>query len=267
MLYDRSITQLLTEAITEMADVFGREDLEAWFSVRYPRVKRSSLHAHIVSATVNNRSRRHHSANPDLVFRRPDGSFERYDPSRHGAWSKDGESLLLNKPYDYGGCQSLFGYAKKVHARSGGICQLCGYGGSGMDFDLWRQLSVEHLIGQSQGGYPPEILSAVAGRFPELSLAEQTQMVLRIDEANTITACSFCNSMTSRDRSPKTMAELLNEVEGGPEEVTAVVIQQLEVIRDRKHRDVTWKLEAIRVAFEREVAPALQQARSRAKVE
>src|SRR5205807_243716 len=55
--------------------------------------------------------------------------------------------------YDYRNCQSLFGYAAKVHERSGGVCQLCSAGAAGLDFDLWRQMTVEHLIGESQGGY------------------------------------------------------------------------------------------------------------------
>jgi hypothetical protein len=47
------------------------------------------------------------------------------------------------KDYDYRNCQSLFGYAAKVHERSGGVCQLCGAGGPEVDFDFWRQLTVE----------------------------------------------------------------------------------------------------------------------------
>jgi hypothetical protein len=46
--------------------------------------------------------------------------------------------------YDYRNCQSLFGYAARVHERSGGVCELCGARSSVLDFDLWRQLTVEH---------------------------------------------------------------------------------------------------------------------------
>ena len=46
------------------------------------------------------------------------------------------------KEYDYRNCQSLFGYATEVHQRSGGVCQLCDAGATGLDFDLWRQLTV-----------------------------------------------------------------------------------------------------------------------------
>ena len=31
----------------------------------------------------------------------------------------------MTQRYDYRNCQSLFGYAARVHERSGGICQLC----------------------------------------------------------------------------------------------------------------------------------------------
>jgi hypothetical protein len=70
--------------------------------------------------------------------------------------------------YDYRNCQSLFGYAASVHVRSGGVCQLCGADGGPARFDFWRQLSVEHLIGESQGGYLRAIKTAAARRFPDL---------------------------------------------------------------------------------------------------
>ena len=93
--------------------------------------------------------------------------------------------------YNYRNCQSLFGYAAKVHERSGGVCQLCGAGAAGLDFDLWRQMTVEHLIGESQGGYLSQILASLAGRFPGLSAAERAELAAQIDAANTVTACSF----------------------------------------------------------------------------
>jgi hypothetical protein len=66
--------------------------------------------------------------------------------------------------YHYRNCQSLFGYAAEVHRHSGGVCELCGAGATGIDFDLWRRLTVEHLIGESQGGYAKQIrgMSATA---------------------------------------------------------------------------------------------------------
>jgi hypothetical protein len=105
----------------------------------------------------------------------------------------------MSKPYDYRNCLSLFGYAKEVHERSGGVCQYCGYG-SGMEasFDLWRQLTVEHIIGEVSGGHPRGLQAAIARLFPSFTYIEQEQVVAEINKANTVTACSFCNSMTSR---------------------------------------------------------------------
>lgn len=75
--------------------------------------------------------------------------------------------------YDYRNCQSLFGYAAAVHERSGGVCQLCGCGADRLDFDLWRQMTVEHLIGSSQGGYLAQIRSALEQRLPGLTATER----------------------------------------------------------------------------------------------
>lgn len=82
----------------------------------------------------------------------------------------------MDLPYDYRNCQSLFGYAQYVHERSGGRCQLCDYGSTMLDFDQWRQLTVEHLIGQKQGGSLSAIRQAVGIRFPSLSAAERKQL-------------------------------------------------------------------------------------------
>lgn len=74
--------------------------------------------------------------------------------------------------YDHRNCKSLFGYAAAVHIRSGGICELCGAGGGALDFDLWRQYTVEHVIGESQGGYLKAILKAwlpAIRRWPQAS--------------------------------------------------------------------------------------------------
>lgn len=164
----------------------------------------------------------------------------------------------MDKPYNYRNCQSLFGYAARVHARSGGICQLCGYGGGEIvNFDLWRQLTVEHLIGESQGGYPREIRHAIGQRFPELPPEDRMRLVERIDDANTVTACSFCNSTTSRDVHAVRMDVLISTTPGTPDAVFAVIVHELETILARKRSDVKWKLTSLRAAFDQLVAPTL----------
>lgn len=163
------------------------------------------------------------------------------------------------KPYDYRNCQSLFGYAAEVHLRSGGQCQLCFCGDGSLNFDLWRQMTVEHLIGKSQGGYLRQIREAVAIRFPEESPECLETIARRLDEANTVTACSFCNSTTSRNVSERTMSLVLSEAKGGVEEVIAYATAEFQRILAAKRNDVQWKLTAVRQAFEREVASRISK--------
>jgi hypothetical protein len=165
--------------------------------------------------------------------------------------------------YDHRNCQSLFGYAQQVHQRSGGVCELCFAGrDSPISFDFWRQLTVEHLIGESQGGYLKTIRPILQRHFPSLSWSEREAMALRIDAANTITACSFCNATTSRDRNDKTMEEIITEITGTPDEIVEHIAQRLNVILEKKRADVRWKLESVREAFEAEVRPQLEKIRS-----
>jgi len=164
--------------------------------------------------------------------------------------------------YDYRNCQSLFGYAAKVHERSGSVCQLCGAGATGLDFDLWRQMTVEHLIGQSQGGYLHQILTSLAGRFPGLSAAERAELAAQIDAANTVTACSFCNATTSRAQAPTSMTALIETApDGTPEEIRRHVTAGLDGILAAKRKEVAWKLASVRKAFDSRVAPGLADAR------
>jgi len=164
--------------------------------------------------------------------------------------------------YDYRNCQSLFGYAARVHERSGGVCQLCGAGADGLDFDLWRQMTVEHLIGESQGGYLRQISANLADRFPGLSAAEHAGLSAQIDVANTVTACSFCNATTSRAQAPTSMTSLIETApDGTPEDIRRHVTVGLDGILAAKRKDVAWKLASVRRAFDSRVAPCLADAR------
>lgn len=166
------------------------------------------------------------------------------------------------KEYDYRNCQSLFGYAAKVHQRSGGVCQLCGAGAAGLEFDLWRQLTVEHLIGESQGGYLAQIKGSLLARFPDLSDADIAQLAASIDAANTVTACSFCNSTTSRDRAPVSMTELIRTApDSSGDQVLTHITAALDGIVTAKKKNVRWKLASVRNAFDAVVTPALEEAR------
>lgn len=162
--------------------------------------------------------------------------------------------------YKYKNCQSLFGYAYAVHLRSGGICQLCGAGEKGLSFDLWRQLTVEHLIGKKQGGYLKDIRKTVAEIFPEMGFNEQSNLASAIDSANTVTACGFCNSTTSRDRWSISMKELILSAVSesrDPLAVVDIVSKATKKILEKKRTDVAWKLKSIQSQYENVFLPSV----------
>jgi hypothetical protein len=164
--------------------------------------------------------------------------------------------------YNYKNCQSLFGYAESVHQRSGGVCQLCGAGsGRRVDFDFWRQLTVEHLIGQSQGGYLPQIRQILSSRFPSLSISKREEYAMLLDTKNTVTACGFCNSVTSRRRNPQSMEDLISSSKV-PEAALQTTIEELQAVLERKRADIKEKLQSIRGAFDRLIEPKLLETRN-----
>lgn len=166
------------------------------------------------------------------------------------------------RPYDERGLQSLFGYGRAAHQRSGGICQLCGCGaGPEIAFDLWRQFTIEHLIGESQGGYPPRIRAAVDLKFAHLHESARKELAARIHEANIVTACQFCNSTTSRDRAAFSMEDAISDLPGDPEAALLVLADRLQQILDAKRATVRWKLRSVYRAFKEEVEPALLERR------
>ena len=114
-------------------------------------------------------------------------------------------------------------------------------------------MTVEHIIGKSQGGYLHQIREAVALRFPGLSAEAKEAVAKRLDEANTVTACSFCNSATSRNVNERSMSVVLSEAVGGVEEVVAHAKGEFQRILEAKRSEVLWKLNSVRQAFEREV--------------
>ena len=65
-----------------------------WFHEHYPLVNPNSVTAHMTAATVNSHSRHHYpGADQHLIFKRSDGSLERYDAARHGIWGEHGERI------------------------------------------------------------------------------------------------------------------------------------------------------------------------------
>jgi hypothetical protein len=169
------------------------------------------------------------------------------------------------KPYDARGCASLFGYAAKVHERSGGICQLCGcFDGPDADFDSWRQLSVEHIIGRKHGGDRSDIKKGVKRRIfsPPLPSERTAEVIDLIDAMNTVSACSFCNSMTSRMTAKLNLGRIIEETPGGDAELLQAVEAATQAELALKREDVGRKLESIRRVFKADVMPGLARVRN-----
>lgn len=169
--------------------------------------------------------------------------------------------MMARARYDYRNCQSRLGYAAAVHRRSGCVCQLCGAQGGTDAFDFWRQLTVEHLIGERQGGYLREIKLALDERFPEFAPGELAALAERLDEANTVSACSFCNATTSRNRADTSMRDLIVKADD-PESLEASVRVACAAILEAKRADVAWKIESLRHAYDELVEPAEPAARN-----
>jgi predicted phage-related endonuclease len=118
---------------------------------------------------------------------------------------------------------------------------------------------VEHLVGASQGGYINDIRQAISKRFPTLSNEQREELALRIDKANTVTACHFCNSTTSRYQNIVNLTQLISEAEGDADEVVNEVESKLKEILRYKQDDVRKKLESIREAFSSMIKPELDK--------
>ncbi|HUH41931.1 MAG TPA: hypothetical protein VLZ29_02330 [Sulfurimonas sp.] len=160
----------------------------------------------------------------------------------------------MEKKYNYKSCSSLFGYSAKVHIRFKGQCQLCKCGGGNpVDFDLWRQMTVEHLIGKSQGGYLKQILIFVEEFFPMLNKDDIKKLAIKIDEKNTITCCQFCNSTTCRYPYDKSMKDLFIEAQNNNIDLIEHIDKECQNILKKKQEDVKNKLSIIKEAFKNEV--------------
>ena len=82
-LYDKPVRELLRDAIDAMPEVFTRDDIQEWFRLNYPRVNATTVYLHMQAGIANNR-REYKSRVGDLLWKRPDRRYERFDPARHG---------------------------------------------------------------------------------------------------------------------------------------------------------------------------------------
>ena len=84
-------------------------------------------------------------------------------------------------------------------------------------------------------------------------------MSKEIDLINTVTACQFCNSTTSRDVSDISMSDLFIVANGSRESLIKEVSSACGAILNKKRKSVAWKLESIREAFEGQVNSKIER--------
>lgn len=82
MIYDRPIWALMKDAEAELSPPYTVGDIVAWFAEHYPKIKASSVRAHIKGMTSNDPSRHHYrvSGMTALFVRQPDKTLIPYDP-------------------------------------------------------------------------------------------------------------------------------------------------------------------------------------------
>jgi endonuclease len=83
MIYDRPISALMRDAVADLSPPYTVSEIVAWFAEHYPKVKASSVRAHVKGLTANDPSRHHYHVGgmPVLFMRRPDKTLIPFDPS------------------------------------------------------------------------------------------------------------------------------------------------------------------------------------------
>lgn len=82
MIYDRPIWALMKDAAAELSPPYTAGEIVSWFAQHYPKIKASSVRAHIKGMTANDPSRHHYhvSGMAALFMRQPDKTLIPYDP-------------------------------------------------------------------------------------------------------------------------------------------------------------------------------------------
>lgn len=85
-IYDRPVRLLMREMVTALGMQNGKsvskEEVLAWFAKQYPKIKQTTISAHLIYLSTNAPSRVHHGAKPgedDLLFQIDGSHFRLYD--------------------------------------------------------------------------------------------------------------------------------------------------------------------------------------------
>ena len=91
-IYDKATRVLLKDMLADMGvkpgQVFTTSRVLEWFKERYPKLQPSSLRAHLVQASTNDRSRLHHPSTnitDDLLFKVASGQYRLYEAGKDPA--------------------------------------------------------------------------------------------------------------------------------------------------------------------------------------
>ncbi|QSX78935.1 endonuclease NucS domain-containing protein [Agrilutibacter solisilvae] len=91
-IYEKATRALLADMLVDLGlkpgQVFTTSRAIEWFEQHYPKLQPSSIRAHLVQASTNDRSRLHHSsmnASDDLLFKVDSGLFRLYEPGKDPA--------------------------------------------------------------------------------------------------------------------------------------------------------------------------------------
>jgi len=178
-------------------------------------------------------------------------------------------------------CQSLLGYAESVHLATGGICAYCDFGKPRLDFSEWRQLALEHVVpsGIVNGDEVKSKLMALFGYAKEDWPTRKHQpradlrghkLQAKLAEACCTTACTFCNSMTSKYPDDKfNYAEFWkvfedSELRASPssERLLGLLKNAIPPIVARKRAYVQAKLFILKSEYQKRVERALAERRT-----
>lgn len=101
-IYEKPIWGLIKDALSDLPEIFTSDDVLNWFHGKYPRIRDSSIRAHLIGTSVNNPTRRYYTGtlNHGLLYKVDRNHYTRYDPERHGAFDKYGKQLGLSESTD-----------------------------------------------------------------------------------------------------------------------------------------------------------------------
>lgn len=85
-IYEKSVNELLKDFVDTWSDnngVFVKKDVIDWFNKNYPKIKDSTVSAHITKFSVNNKNRVHYHAHldgrDDILFKINENTYRKYN--------------------------------------------------------------------------------------------------------------------------------------------------------------------------------------------